>query len=259
MLDKEILSTFEKIEKGYNTNKLDWGNYASEIDWNIIGGKLETFVKNTSKPNIHAGLKENLARNMRHDLRDGAIVSVLKKINVKTVLDIGADTGMFLARCKCEGIEGVGIEPNKEVVDYVNKKNYVKLFCFDLDTLMREFKNNNCIEVCSMLNTFHGEWKDIQKKDNFTKYLARNFKYAVLSDDYKNNKPDSIVTKYFDLLYDFNMFGMASLREHKAITPPFRKIKKSLNKYFCRQENQIYKKNHILSVHKLYIPKKGDI
>lgn len=194
---------------------------------------------------------------MSHELRDNAIVDVLKKINVRTILDIGADTGMFLAKCKYNGIDGIGIEPDRKIVEYVNRKNYVKLYCFGLEALMQKFENNNRFDACSMLNFFHGEWKDIKEKDSFAGYLAGNFNYLILSDVYKNNKPDPILAKRFDLIYDFNMFGLAALREdyYKISIFPFKKLNKFLNKLLKTQENQIYKKMHHLCSHKLYVPK----
>lgn len=245
MIDTKILDIFIKIEKEYKNNNLQWGNYLSQLDWDIIEGNLKVSVKNTDKKVI-AG---NLKRAISHELRDDAIISILKMINVKTVLDIGADTGLFLAKCKYNGIEGVGIEPNRTAVNYVNKKGFVELFCLDLQTLMKSFKNRDMFDLCSMLNFFHGAWKDIREKDSFARYLAQNFKYVILSDDYKNNKPDPIIMEYFELVYDFNMYGMIALRDFKNMTGP-------LKRYFSNfLQNQIYDKVHILSIHKLYIPK----
>ncbi len=256
MLSEEIFTIFEKIEREYKKDEIDteWNNYFSQIDWDIKENKIKTFVKSTQKDVIEG----NLDRCMSHELRDNTIIEALTKINVKTILDIGADTGMFLAKCKYNGIDGIGIEPVKKTVDYVNKKNYVKLFCFDLQALMQKFENKGYFEACSMLNFFHGAWKDISQKGEFTKYLANEFKYAVLSDNYKNNKPDPILTKYFELVYDFNMFGLVSLRQdyYKISIFPSTKLNKFLNKFFRTQENQIYKKMHHLCVHKLYMSKK---
>ena len=251
MIDKNVHSVFSKIENDYKQQEaLQWGDYAAQMDWKIEAGCIHLFVRNDD-PSV---LNTNLGRVVRHDVRDAAIVDVLRKCNVQSVLDVGADTGAFLARCKCNGIDGIGIEPNQNAVDYFNKKNFIRLYCFDLETLMAQYKLNGSIDVCSMMNTYHGVWKDVQEKEAFTRYVAENFKYALLSDDYKNNKPDPIIMKYFDLVYDFNMYGSIALKDYKTSDRALRKFKKSF--YVHMPENQIYEKMRTLACHKLYVPKK---
>lgn len=46
MIDKSVFDIFSQIEKGYKSNnELPWGNYFSQIDWDIVDGKVRTFVK----------------------------------------------------------------------------------------------------------------------------------------------------------------------------------------------------------------------
>ncbi len=250
MINYKVHKIFSEIEADFKQSELNWGDYSAQMDWEIKEGNLQLFVRDDD-PMV---LKNNLGRVVRHDIRDSAVVDVLLKCNVTTILDVGADTGAFLAQCKSRGIDGIGIEPNKKAVEYFNKKYFIKLYCFDLETLMEKYKNDGSIEACAMMNTFHGLWKDIKAKETFTRYVAENFKYALLSDDYKNNKPDPVLMKYFDLVYDFNMYGSLALKDYKMSDRPLKKFKDSF--YKIERENQIYEKMRTLAYHKLYVPKK---
>jgi len=114
---------------------------------------------------------------------------------------------------------------------------------------MDKYKNKDRFDVCTMLGTFHGVWKEPAVKDMFARYVSKNFRYAVLSDEYKHDKPDPIIEKYFQLIYDFNVHGLVSIRDYKNIQWPMKKNFKPF------QVNQLFRKNEYVSFHKLYIPK----
>ena len=92
MIDGRIADIFTGIEKEYKNHNLQWSNYFAQLDWDIVDGKLKTFVKNIDKKAVGG----NLRRSWSHELRDNTIIDIFKMINIKSVLDIGADTGLFL-------------------------------------------------------------------------------------------------------------------------------------------------------------------
>ncbi len=180
----------ERIGKLENTgDDVMWGNYDHTYDW--------TWADN--RPCIIPIHTQNAAQVL---VRDWDVARKLKELGVKKVLDIGSDTGHFIAVLTHLGIEAVGIDANKKSCDMINGKGVNHCYHVGLQTLIKQdIDGYDCI-VC--MNFTHAPWKDEQLKTDLVNWMARNSTYAVLSDYTHQDKKWSSLEK----IHDFNFLKL---------------------------------------------------
>lgn len=163
MLTDTILQDAEKKSKDIAT----WGNYDQLYDW-IWAENTPALIPKSQKAT--AGIF----------LRDWTIAKTLKEKGIKRVLDIGSDTGHFMAVLKYYGIEAVGIDANKKMCEFIANKGQNKCYNIGIETLVNlDIKEYDCI---TCMNITHAKWEDESSKINFVNWLSKNTNYIVLSD-----------------------------------------------------------------------------
>lgn len=151
-----------------NTNdSVEWGKYNNHYDWTWCGDK-PLLVPNTLP--VTAGVM----------MRDWTIARSLQKLGVKRVLDIGSDTGHFIAVLKYHGIDAVGIDASKEACDLVNSKGQNTCYHLSVKTLIK--LNLNEYDCLTCMNITQAVWKDEALKKDFVEWIGGHFTYTVLSD-----------------------------------------------------------------------------
>lgn len=136
-------------------------------------------------------------------IRDFTLSKYLTDLGVKKIIDVGADTGCFMAFCKMQWIDWVGIDADIEAVNYINAKWINKAYHFGFEDLM-EFKElwntYNCL-VC--MNILHSPKFKEDIKWRFLDYIAENYKFAVLT-----LKPSDIKKlRNLELVRDFSVLN----------------------------------------------------
>jgi SAM-dependent methyltransferase len=125
-------------------------------------------------------------------IRDNTIAKQLHTLGVKSVLDIGADTGYFLAVLKTYSIEAVGIDSSANSCNLINKKKINKCYQIDLRDLL-SINQPLGFDCISVMNITHVNWNSNVKggeafKEDFIKWLSTQAKYLVLSDTSNQSK-----------------------------------------------------------------------
>ena len=116
----------------------------------------------------HSDTKKSVVDKLYHSVRNYTIKKKVKLINSlntdeKTILDIGAGTGDFLAACKNDGWKVTGIEPNEKAVEIMNSKlgsSKVQIFS-DINEL-----NSESYDVITM-------WHVLEHVPNLKEYIAK--------------------------------------------------------------------------------------
>ncbi len=182
MLTDQLLQQAEAS----STDEATWGNYDQLYDWSWADGRPSILPKN---PVTSAGIL----------LRDWTIAKKLKDIGVKRVLDIGSDTGHFIAVLKYHGIEAVGIDANKRMCDFIHTKGQNTCYNVGIETLISiDLKDYDCI---TCMNITQAAWPDESLKDNLIQWIAGRTRYTVLSDFTHQDKRWAPLTK----IHDFNL------------------------------------------------------
>lgn len=168
------------------TDTIIWGNYTQHYDWEWVNGKPLLIP---TSPTITAGVM----------IRDWAIAKKLKELGVKKVLDVGSDTGHFMAVLKSLGIDSVGIDPNKEICASINSKGINKCYPIGIESLLTtDIHDYDCI---TCMNITHATWKDESVKTKFITWIANHSTYAILSDFTHQDRS----WKELTFLHDFNL------------------------------------------------------
>lgn len=163
---------------------IDWGNYDQHYDWVW-----------TDRPLLIPKTLEFTAGVM---LRDWTIAKQLKDIGVKKVLDVGSDTGHFLAVLKYHGIDADGIDANKKACALVNSKGQNICYNLGIQTLITsDIDGYDCI---TCMNITQAKWKNEALKNQFIEWTSKHFSYAVLSDCTHQDKKWG----HLEIIRDFN-------------------------------------------------------
>lgn len=173
----------EKLQNGANDTVI-WGNYDQHYDWTWTDRPL--LIPATL--NVTAGVM----------LRDWALARKLKELGIKRVLDVGSDTGHFLAVLKYHGIDAVGIDANKKACELINSKGQNTCYNLGIQTLITS--NLNDYDCLTCMNITQAKWENEELKKQFLKWTKNHFQYAVLSDSTHQDKK----WVHFELIHDFN-------------------------------------------------------
>lgn len=167
-----------------------WGKYDNHYDWEWSYGRpyLTPYTLNIG----HQVL-----------LRDWTVAKKLHDLGVKSVLDIGSDTGHFLAVLKHFGIEAVGIDASKEACDFVESKRQNMCYNIGIQSLITlDIDTYDCI---TCMNITHAHWKDSDFNEELKKkliaWIRDHSKYTVLSDFTHQDRSWEGLTK----VHDFNI------------------------------------------------------
>ncbi len=176
----EVLSKLQNTE-----DEIVWGDYKHTYDWFWSDGR----------PNIIPTNTKNAAQVL---IRDWDVARKLKELGVKKVMDIGSDTGHFIAVLAHLGIESVGVDADSQSCQMINKKGVNNCYCVGIQTIVKnDISGYDCI-VC--MNITHAKWKDEKLKYDLINWMARNAKYVVLSDYTHQDMSWSNLEK----IHDFN-------------------------------------------------------
>ncbi len=178
----------EKAEKESHDIQ-NWGNYDQLYDWTWEGGRPCLIPKNK---NTTASIL----------LRDWTIAEILKNKGVTKVLDIGSDTGHFIAVLKYYGIEAIGIDANKKMCDVVISKGQNMCYNLGIETLITlDLKEYDCI---TCMNITQAKWADETLKKNLISWISKRASYSVLSDFTHQDRKWTELTK----IHDFNLLPL---------------------------------------------------
>ena len=214
MLHDEILSTIHK-EK---SDDVIWGKYDNHYDW--------TWYKDRPYLSPHT-----LSIGSQVLLRDWTVAKKLHELGIKKVLDIGSDTGHFMAVLHHFGIEAVGVDASKEATLFINKKEVNICYAIGIQTLVTlDLKGYDCI---TCMNITHASWENEQLKKDLISWITQHATYTVLSDFTHQDRSWKGLTK----IHDFNILPIYFSKIVYKIASFFH-IESMLN-YLCIQK--IYK------------------
>jgi len=111
----------------------------------------------------------------------GKYINELKKLNVKTILDIGCGTGGFMLKAKKAGFEVVGIDISEEMINLAKSKG---LEVYHKDLCEFEGKFDACVAIFDVINYMNDEYLK-----NFFKCVKNVLKeggYFLVFDFYEN-------------------------------------------------------------------------
>ncbi|WP_317193439.1 class I SAM-dependent methyltransferase [Aureibaculum flavum] len=116
----------------------------------------------------HSDTKKSVVDKLYHSVRNYTIKKKVKLINAfnadeKTILDIGAGTGDFLAACQIDGWKVTGVEPNEKAVEILNSK----LGSFKVQIFSDIYElNSESYDVITM-------WHVLEHVPNLREYIAK--------------------------------------------------------------------------------------
>lgn len=181
-----VIDTLLQQAELESKDTVNWGNYDQLYDWTWENGRPSLIPKN---PMTAAGIL----------LRDWTIAETLKKKGVKKVLDIGSDTGHFIAVLKHHGIDAVGIDANKKMCDFIQSKGQNTCYNLGIETLITlDLEGYDCI---TCMNITQAKWEDESLKDDLISWITKRASYAILSDFTHQDKKWHGLTK----IHDFNL------------------------------------------------------
>ncbi len=181
-------SILKKAEEKH-LDQVTWGSYDNHYDWQWTDRPL--LIPKT--PKVTAAVM----------LRDWTIAKKLKELGIKKVLDVGSDTGHFMAVLKYNGIDAVGIDANKTCCDFITSKGQNSCYNIGIDTLctLTTLEGYDCI---TCMNITQAKWEDEELKQKFIKWLSQHYTYALLSDmTHQDRSWDKL-----KLVYDFNFLPL---------------------------------------------------
>lgn len=181
MITDKVLQQAEEC----NQDKITWGSYDHHYDWQW-----------TDRPLI---VPTTLTISAAVLMRDWTIAKKLHDLGIKRVLDIGSDTGHFMAVLKYYGIEAVGIDASKECSDFINKKGQNVCYNIGIETLIKLSKlpGYDCI---SCMNITQAKWEDEKLKQDLITWIGNNSTHALLSDITHQDTS----WKRLKIIHDFN-------------------------------------------------------
>ncbi len=170
MLTDEILLTVSERSGA----KSIWGRYNHVYDWSYdaLNNKVSTWSLAPT----------DWSRTAAIIMRDHLIASKLKEIGVKKVLDVGSDTGHFLAVLASYGIEAVGLDASSEACQFVDNKKVNKCYHLSIQDLINLKELGNSYDCLTCLNITQAKWENEALKKEFINWSAEHFQYQVLSD-----------------------------------------------------------------------------
>ena len=210
IIDKKL----EKIEVSSKKEVL-WGNYTKEYDWSW-----------TDRPSITP--LDNKEASAAVMIRDWNIAKKLHDLGIKRVLDIGSDTGHFIAVLTYYGIEAVGVDTAKECCEEIKSKGINICYQIGIDDLIKiSLDSYDCI---TCMNITHAQWKNEDKKLNFIQWISANTNYAVLSDFTNQDKKWKTLKK-------IHSFNFLPFRYSPLLEKVFRLLKlEKVVTYSCIQK-----------------------
>jgi SAM-dependent methyltransferase len=143
-----------------------WGNYTQNYDWLWH-----------EKPLLIPIHKETTAGVL---MRDWQVAEKLRNLGIKRVLDVGSDTGHFMAVLKYHGIDAVGVDTNKECCEKIKSKG--QNICYNLGIEELLSLNIDSYDCITCMNITHARWENEGLKDAFVEWAAKHFAYVLLSD-----------------------------------------------------------------------------
>lgn len=177
----------QTLEQASENNKSTvlWGKYDKHYDW----------VWHNDRPYL-APNGGHIATEVL--LRDWTVAEKLMSLGVRRVLDIGSDTGHFIAVLKHFGIEAVGVDASSEACDFVNSRGQNKCYQVDLESLITlDLKGYDCI---TCMNITQAKWQDESLKSKLISWISERSTYTVLSDITHQDKHWNTLK----LVHDFN-------------------------------------------------------
>jgi cyclopropane fatty-acyl-phospholipid synthase-like methyltransferase len=110
----------------------------------------------------------------------GKYIEELKKLNVKTILDIGCGTGGFMLKAKEAGFEVVGIDISEEMINLAKEKD-LEVYHKDLCEFSGKF--DACVAIFDVINYMDDEYlknffkcvKNVLKKDGYFLFDVNTF------------------------------------------------------------------------------------
>ncbi len=148
----------------------------------------------------------------------GKYIEELKKLNVKTILDIGCGTGGFMLKAKEAGFDVVGIDISEEMINLAKEKG-LEVYHKDLCEFSGEF--DVCVAIFDVVNYMDDEYlknffkcvKNVLKKDGYFLFDINTFygfdeiaqgtiavededKFAVLNSIFEDDKMVTKITLF---------------------------------------------------------------
>lgn len=168
-------SALEKTAHSENsTEQVIWGRYDHAYDWE--------WNESLGAPSLTLRNRDLLARVSSIPWRDFTIASALSGYGVKKVLDVGSDTGHFMAVLKVFGIEAVGIDPNPAACGMILSKGVNHCYAMGIQDLITIPELEQDFDCLTCMNITHARWQDESLKERFVAWTGERFRYAVLSD-----------------------------------------------------------------------------
>ena len=218
MLHDEILATISEE----NNDDVIWGKYDNHYDW--IWSKDRPYLS-----------PHTLSIGSQVLLRDWTVAKKLHDLGVKKVLDIGSDTGHFMAVLHHFGIKAVGVDASKEATLFVNKKEVNVCYNVGIQTLITlPLEGYDCI---TCMNITQAVWDNEQLKKDFIRWITKHASYTVLSDFTHQDRSWGGLTK----IHDFNVLPIYFSKIVYRIASFFH-VESMLN-YLCIQK--VYKVSNV--------------
>ena len=182
MITDEKLARVERKEE----DVVIWGKYDNHYDWEWSNDR--PFLSPYTLRIGHQVL-----------LRDWTVAKKLHELGVKRVLDIGSDTGHFMAVLKHFGIEAVGVDASPEACAFIENKKQHKCYPVGIQTLVTlDLREYDCI---TCMNITQATWEDEALKKKLITWITERADYTVLSDFTHQDSSWKHLTK----VHDFNV------------------------------------------------------
>lgn len=216
-----------ELESKNKDNQI-WGNYDHLYDWTWTDRPVLIPILSDNTKQKKRDLPISLDVTAGVMVRDWVVAKKLKDLGIKSVLDVGSDTGHFMAVLAYYGIEAVGIDTSKKACDLIKSKGHNICYNIGIQSLItKPLTDFDCI---TCMNITNAKWQDEELKTNFIRWIEINFKYAVLSDVTHQDR------KWFGLqcVHDFNFLPIYCSPIVTKITR-YCRIEKIIN-YTCIQK-----------------------
>jgi len=113
---------------------------------------MEAKQENTFNYDLLAKYYDKIYRDKNYDKEVSFLNKLLRKFDVKTILDVGCGTGNHIYRLEKYNYKCVGIDISQKMIKIAKKKVKAKLFIGD----MKDFKLKNRFDaIISMFATFN--------------------------------------------------------------------------------------------------------
>ena len=186
---KEIIEILNKIETQSLTliqQESDWFKSTKDIIW--FSNEVADY-DNDQITDYY--VKNEYGRKTRWEVWNNSI-SILKKHNIKNLLDIGCANGHFVFLAQKSSIESFGIEPRQNIVnlyqekfikEFGQKKLFVSNYEYFIDFLLDNKENTNFKFDCiTALNYMHGKGHNSSSLEKFFKNIFYFCDYLLTSE-----------------------------------------------------------------------------